>query len=62
MAQSNYELAGMVGALLRYITPLTISPAVAMIGLSLFPVAADKAAENWWISMGCVLPYMNLIN
>ncbi len=38
--------------MLRYITPLTISPAVAMIGLALFKVAADVAAQDWYISMG----------
>ena len=46
------KFIGIVGAMLRYITPLTIGPAVAMIGLSLFQVAADKAAEQWAVSMG----------
>ena len=38
--------------LLDYITPMTIAPAVAMIGLSLFKDAADKASGNWGISSG----------
>jgi len=43
---------GILGLILRYITPMTIAPAVAMIGLALFHVAADYSARNWYISMG----------
>lgn len=46
---------GIIGLMLKFISPLTIAPAVAMIGLSLFDVAADIAAKNWRISMGTVL-------
>ena len=42
----------MFGILLDYITPMTIAPAVAMIGFSLFKDAADKASGNWGISCG----------
>ena len=42
---------GIIGVILRWITPLTIAPAVCMIGLALFPVAADTAAKNWAISI-----------
>ena len=42
IAASVFQLvagyAGIVGAMLRFITPLTIGPAVAMIGLALFQV------------------------
>ena len=43
---------GIIGAVLQYITPLTIAPAVAMIGLALFPVAGNTASSNWGIAMG----------
>ena len=37
--------------MLRWITPLTITPAVAMIGISLFEAASYNAAENWGIAI-----------
>lgn len=43
---------GIIGALLKYISPLTIAPSVAMIGLSLFKSAARNAALNWGLSLG----------
>ncbi|XP_069971297.1 solute carrier family 23 member 2-like [Penaeus vannamei] len=42
---------GAIGALLRWISPLVIVPTVTLIGFSLFPVAASKAASHWGISM-----------
>lgn len=41
---------GIIGFLLKWITPLAIVPTVALVGLSLFDVAASKAAENWGVS------------
>ncbi|XP_047476945.1 solute carrier family 23 member 1-like isoform X1 [Penaeus chinensis] len=41
---------GIIGILLTWITPLAIAPTVALVGLSLFEVAADKAAQHWGIS------------
>ena len=38
----------------RYITPLTIGPSVAMIGLSLFDVAALNASKHWGVAIGSV--------
>ena len=44
---------GIVGLVLRFVTPLTIAPAVTMIGLSLFSVVSDAfASTNWAISLG----------
>ena len=40
--------------MLKYITPLTIAPLVAMIGISLFGSANKLCAGNWGISMGTV--------
>ncbi len=42
--------SGIIGAVLRFITPLTIAPAVAMIGLALFDVAAEHAVSDWRVS------------
>ncbi len=44
--------AGLIGLVLEYITPLTIAPAVTMIGLPLFGVAARLAAKHWALSIG----------
>ncbi|XP_042213697.1 solute carrier family 23 member 2-like isoform X2 [Homarus americanus] len=41
---------GLMGVLLTWITPLAIVPTVTLVGLSLFSVAADKAAFHWGIS------------
>ena len=46
---------GIIGIMLKYITPLTIAPSVAMIGISLFGSANSLCAGNWGISMGTVL-------
>ena len=46
---------GIVGMVLRFITPLTIVPAVSMIGLALFDVAGDYAAKDWGVAMGTVI-------
>ena len=41
----------MIGLLLRFITPLTIAPMLACIGLSLLGSASGLAAQNWYISI-----------
>jgi len=43
--------AGLIGFLLRWITPLTITPAVAMIGISLFDAASYYSQGNWGIAI-----------
>jgi len=42
---------GLIGLLLRFITPLTITPAVTMIGVSLFQAASSNSEGNWGIAM-----------
>lgn len=42
---------GLIGLLLRYISPLTITPAVTMIGVSLFQAASHNSEGNWGISL-----------
>ncbi|CAK8682679.1 unnamed protein product [Clavelina lepadiformis] len=43
--------SGAIGFLLRYIGPLTIAPAVALIGLDLFSTASSHAEPQWGIAM-----------
>lgn len=42
---------GLMGLLQRFITPITIGPVIALIGLSLFGAAADNSAGNWWLAL-----------
>lgn len=41
--------SGLMGALLRFVGPITIAPTIALIGLALFKFGAPKAGLNWWI-------------
>ena len=43
--------AGLVGMMMRWITPLAIIPTVTLIGISLFDVCADKVSSHWSISI-----------
>ncbi|XP_078405873.1 solute carrier family 23 member 1 [Cetorhinus maximus] len=42
---------GLPGALLGYIGPLTVTPTVSLIGLSVFQAAGERAGSHWGISM-----------
>ncbi|XP_030010472.1 solute carrier family 23 member 1 [Sphaeramia orbicularis] len=48
-------LCGLPGLLLRYIGPLTITPTVSLIGLSVFTTAGDRAGSHWGLSALCIL-------
>ena len=41
---------GLIGFLMRFITPLSIVPTITLIGLSLFKEATAPAGESWIIS------------
>lgn len=41
---------GLIGLLMRFITPLSIVPTISLIGLSLFKEATAPAGESWLIS------------
>ncbi|XP_026324801.1 solute carrier family 23 member 2 isoform X5 [Hyposmocoma kahamanoa] len=43
---------GVVGSVLRFVTPLTIVPTVSLVGLTLFDHAAEAAAQQWGIAAG----------
>jgi len=40
---------GLAGRLLKYISPITIAPTIALIGLALFGVGAPWAGEDWYL-------------
>lgn len=42
---------GLMGVLRRFITPITIGPVIALIGLSLFGAAASSAAAHWPLAL-----------
>lgn len=46
---------GIIGYLLKFITPLTIVPTVSLVGISLFENAADAASKHWGIAAGTIL-------
>ncbi|KAL7390789.1 hypothetical protein ABVT39_027941 [Epinephelus coioides] len=48
-------LCGLPGLLLDYIGPLTITPTVSLIGLSVFTTAGDRAGSHWGLSALCIL-------
>lgn len=43
---------GIIGSMLKYVTPLTIVPTVSLVGLSLFENAAAAASQHWGIAGG----------
>ncbi|XP_055370456.1 solute carrier family 23 member 1 isoform X2 [Betta splendens] len=48
-------MCGLPGLLLEYIGPLTITPTVSLIGLSVFTTAGDRAGSHWGLSALCIL-------
>ncbi|XP_034463156.1 solute carrier family 23 member 1 [Hippoglossus hippoglossus] len=48
-------LCGLPGLLLEFIGPLTITPTVSLIGLSVFTTAGDRAGSHWGLSALCIL-------
>lgn len=43
---------GLIGKLVKIITPLTIVPTVSLVGLTLFEHAANTASSHWGIAVG----------
>lgn len=53
---------GLVGKLLKIITPLTIVPTVSLVGLTLFKHAGETASKHWGIAVRYYfLPFYILI-
>ncbi|XP_051019747.1 solute carrier family 23 member 1 isoform X2 [Acomys russatus] len=55
MVEVMIGLMGLPGALLSYIGPLTVTPTVSLIGLSVFQAAGDRAGSHWGISACSIL-------
>jgi len=62
---SLFEMAvgfsGLVGRVLRFVSPLTIAPTIALIGLSLFKFGAPVAGTHWGIgglTIGQMITYV----
>ncbi|KAM3869017.1 solute carrier family 23 member 1 [Diretmus argenteus] len=47
-------LSGLPGLLLDYIGPLTITPTISLIGLSVFTTAGERAGSHWGLSALCI--------
>lgn len=47
--------SGLFGVIRRYITPITIGPVIALIGLSLFGAAAGQSGGNWWLAIATIV-------
>ncbi|XP_058119868.1 solute carrier family 23 member 2 [Anopheles ziemanni] len=52
VSQIVLGFSGLVGKLLRLITPLTIVPTVALVGITLFGHASETASKQWGIAVG----------
>ncbi|KAK7462486.1 hypothetical protein BaRGS_00038455 [Batillaria attramentaria] len=55
VVQMFLGFSGLVGFLLNYIGPLTITTTIALIGLSLFDLVAIKSQSHWWISLATLV-------
>lgn len=51
MVEVVIGLAGIPGLLLNAIGPLTVTPTVSLIGLSVFQTAGDRAGSHWGLSL-----------
>ncbi|KAG4076097.1 hypothetical protein HA402_011443 [Bradysia odoriphaga] len=45
--EALFALTGLIGYLVKYLTPLAIAPAISLIGISLFQSAAEEASKNY---------------
>lgn len=52
MVQVILGYTGLVGKILRFVTPLCIVPTVSLVGLTLFEHAAETASKHWGIAVG----------
>ena len=46
---------GIIGFILRFVGPLTISPVICLIGLSVMDTAMEKSSLNWFIASFCIV-------
>ena len=46
---------GIIGFILKFVGPLTISPVICLIGLSVMDYAMVKSSENWFLAIFCII-------
>jgi len=51
VVETTIGFGGLFGLLRRYVTPITIAPVIALIGLSLFAPAAQTSALHWPLAL-----------
>lgn len=51
VVEMTIGFGGLFGLLRKYVTPVTIAPVIALIGLSLFGAAADTSAGHWGLAL-----------
>ncbi len=51
LVEVTIGFGGLFGLLRKYVTPITIAPVIALIGLSLFAPAAGTAGAHWGLSL-----------
>jgi xanthine/uracil permease len=51
LVEITIGFGGLFGFLRRYVSPITIAPVIALIGLSLFGPAADTSAAHWPLAL-----------
>lgn len=44
-------LSGVIGYLIKFITPLTIAPIIIQLGIAIMPVAGEKINQNIYVSI-----------
>ncbi|BES87623.1 solute carrier family 23 [Nesidiocoris tenuis] len=54
LVQVIIGFCGIMGIILKVVTPLTIVPTVSLVGLSLFTNAADAASTHWGIAVATI--------
>jgi uracil-xanthine permease len=51
LVEVTIGFGGLFGFLRRFVSPITIAPVIALIGLSLFGPAADTSASHWGLAL-----------
>ena len=51
LVETTVGFAGLFGFLRRFVSPITIAPVIALIGLSLFAPAAETSAQHWPLAL-----------
>ncbi|XP_065202699.1 solute carrier family 23 member 1-like [Planococcus citri] len=49
--QTIIGYCGIIGMVLKFVTPITIVCAISLVGLSLFEIAAESSSKHWGIAM-----------